>query len=391
MSPRVRVGLIGAGMIAQAAHLPNLAALPDHFEVVALVDPSETVRTIVAARHHVPASYADWREMIDRHELDAVLICAPHAVHVEATLAALEAGLHVFVEKPLCIDPADADRIIATRERHGRVVQVGYMKRFDPAYERMAAELPASADELCFVDVVAHDPILNKPSLFCPDEIVVGHDVPAKVRRDGEQALRAQLLAAVGSDDLGEVAPFATVYLDALIHDVNLVNGLLERMGEPLPAAIESTSCWGSGAGATIAFTLVNGARWNCTFLWLPGLQSFREHIAVYFRDSVRTLTFAAPYLHKHPTIYEVDGADGEARQRSVFTSHRGSYRGELEHFYDCIVSEANCRTPAELGRADVKLLRDAFLSGLPDGSDLRVPMPEVSQEREEELPRVSS
>jgi predicted dehydrogenase len=364
VSPRVRVGLIGAGMIAQAAHLPNLAALTDRFEVVALADPSETVRTAVAARHHVSYGYADWREMIDRHGLDAVLICAPHAVHVEATLAALEAGLHVFVEKPLCIDPADADRIIAARERHRRVIQVGYMKRFDPAYERMADELPANADELCFVDVVAHDPILNKPSLFCPDEIVVGDDVPAEVRREGERSLRAQLLAAVGSDDLGEVGSFATVYLDALIHDVNLVNGLLERMGEPLPAAIESTSCWGDGVGATIAFTLVGGVRWNCTFLWLPGLQSFREHVALYFRDSVRTLSFAAPYLHKHPTIYEVDAGDGETRRRSVFTSHRGSYRGELEHFHACIVTGADCQTPAEMGRDDVELLRNAFCRG---------------------------
>ncbi len=363
MTAPVRVGVIGAGMIAQAAHLPNLIALPERFTLAALADPSELTRTTVAARHRVPATYADWQSMIARETLDAVLICAPHAVHAEAAIAALEAGLHVFVEKPLCIDPADADRIIAARDRHRCVVQVGYMKRFDPAFERMADELPATAAELSFVDVVAYDPILNKPSLFSHGEIVVGRDLPADVRRDAERSLRAQLLAAVGSDDLQEVGAFATIYLDALIHDVNLVNGLLERMGEPLPTAIESTSFWGDGAGATIAFALANGARWHCTFLWLPGMQRFHEHVALYFRDSVRTLTFAAPYLHKHPTIYKVDGADGDARRRTAFSSHCPAYRSELEHFHDCIVDGMPCRTPAELGRFDVRLLRDAFAS----------------------------
>ncbi len=363
MAP-LRVGVIGAGMIAQAAHLPSLLALPERFEVAAIADPSEATRTTVAARHRVPAAYADWRAMIEQERLDAVVICAPHAVHAEATIGALESGLHVFVEKPLCIDPADADRIIAVRERQERVVQVGYMKRFDPAFERMLQELPASADELYFVDVVTHDPLLNKPSLFDPEEIVVGRDLPARVREEGEQSLRLQLQGAVGADDLEQVGPYVTIYLEALIHDVNLVNGLLERMGEPLPVAIESTSFWGDGAGATITFALASGARWNCTFLWLPGTQAFREHVALYFRDSMRTLTFAAPYLRKYPTIYELDGADGdgEARQRKVFTSHRVSYRRELEHFHDCVVTGVACRAPAELGKADVELLREVFL-----------------------------
>ena len=226
----------------------------------------------------------------------------------------------------------------------------------------MAEELPERADELTLVDVVAFDPVLNKPSLFAPGDVVVGRDLPEAARAEGRRALCEQLRAAVGSDDLAEVSTYATIYLDALIHDVNLVNLLLERMGEPLPAAIESTSSWGEGSGATATFRLANGARWHCSFLWLPGMQTFREHVALYFRDSVRSLTFGAPYLHKQPTVYEVDGADGEARRREPATSHAVAYRRELEHFHDCIVAGVACRAPAELGQFDVELMRDAFL-----------------------------
>src|SRR5271154_4287164 len=143
---RVRIGVVGCGMVAQAEHLPYLNELQLHFELVAVADPSRTVREAVAARYVVPGVHEDFRSLIDGGGLDAILIAAPAATHAEVVLAGLDAGLHVFVEKPLCISVADADRIVAARDRTGKVVQVGFMKRYDPAYERMLDELPATAE-----------------------------------------------------------------------------------------------------------------------------------------------------------------------------------------------------------------------------------------------------
>src|SRR5437763_2329541 len=155
---RLRVGVIGCGMIAQAEHLQNLLQLSDRFEIAALADPSATVREAMAARYAVTNAYEDYRALVDGAGLDAVVVSAPAATHAEITCAALEAGLHVFVEKPLCITLADADRIVAGRDRAGRVVQVGYMKRHDPAWQRMLAELPASAEDLRYIGVTCRDP-----------------------------------------------------------------------------------------------------------------------------------------------------------------------------------------------------------------------------------------
>src|SRR4051794_28024 len=120
---RLRVGVAGAGLIAQVEHLPNLAALADRFELVALADPSRTVREAVAARFGI-AAHATVDALL-AEPLDALLVAVPDPLHADTVLAGLAAGLHVFCEKPLCLVEADYDRIAAARDRAGRVVQVG--------------------------------------------------------------------------------------------------------------------------------------------------------------------------------------------------------------------------------------------------------------------------
>src|SRR5438270_8766281 len=180
---RVRVGVIGCGMVAQAEHLQNLLQLSDRFEIAALADPSLTVRDVMAGRYAVAESYEDHRALLDEGGVDAVVVSAPAATHAEITIDALDSGVHVFVEKPLCITLADADRIVAARDRAGKVVQVGYMKRFDPAYVRLLDELPSGAGELRYVRTMVHDP--EWVPFFPPGSLVRGADVPAEVIEAG--------------------------------------------------------------------------------------------------------------------------------------------------------------------------------------------------------------
>src|SRR5206468_9804647 len=94
----VRVGVVGAGLVAQAEHIPYLSSLRDRFSLTALAEPSRTVRELLAARYGIPGVHADYRALLDAGEVDAVVVCSPAGTHVEVVLAALEAGLHVFVE-----------------------------------------------------------------------------------------------------------------------------------------------------------------------------------------------------------------------------------------------------------------------------------------------------
>jgi len=357
---RVRVGVVAGGLIAQAMHIPNLSALRDRFEIVALAEPSRTVREALGARYGIRGLHADFRGLLDAGGLDAVVVCSPAGTHAEVAVAALDAGLHVFVEKPMCITLADADSIIAARDRAGRTVQVGTMKRFDPAYERLLEELPSSAEELRYISVVVNDPEFVP---YFGEEIVRGSDVPADLidatRRDEAE----QVEAAVGSGHPDVVRAFSESFLGSLLHDLNAVHGMLERMGEPLPAEVVGGAWWNEGRAVSGSVRLANGARWDGAWIQLLDTYEYSETISLFFRESVRTLHFPSPWLKQHPTVYRRSEAAGKTNDVRIAESYDEAFSRELVHFHGCVVDGTPCRTPPEQARLDIDVLTQMFLA----------------------------
>jgi predicted dehydrogenase len=137
MAP-VRVGLLGAGRIAQSAHLPAIAHAPS-VNLVGLFDPSDYLRETVARRYEVTA-YPTSQALLDDPSIDAVIIAVPDRFHAATTVDALEAGKHVLVEKPLAPTVAEAESVVDAARRSAKIVQVGSMKRHDPGV-RFAAHV----------------------------------------------------------------------------------------------------------------------------------------------------------------------------------------------------------------------------------------------------------
>jgi len=356
----LRVGVVGGGLVAQAMHLHYLAQQSERFDLVALAEPSATVRTALQRRYNLEATYADYGELLDGTRLDAVVICSPAQTHAEVTIAALERGLHVFVEKPMCITLADADRIVDARDRVGRVVQVGYMKRHDRAWQHMLEHLPDSAESLRYLHVVVNDP--EFAPFFGPGEIVRGDDIPADVLETGRDQMRAQVREAVGADTPEVITAFEGSFLGSLVHDVNLVHGLLERMGEPLPAEVVSGDWWNDGKAVSGSVRLANGARWDSAWIQLFDVYEYRESVALFFADEIHRLSFPSPWLKQSPTVHEAVRTMDGARSADVFESYEESFARELAHFHDCIANGVKCRTPPEQARLDIDVLTQMFL-----------------------------
>ena len=131
MTGRVRLALIGCGRIAQVAHLPALERA-DGVELVALCDPSETVARAVARRYDVRLVQTDSGAVLADPAVEAVLIAAPDRFHYALTEAALAAGKHVLVEKPLAPTVRECAQLVGLVGRTGLKLQVGAMKRHDP-------------------------------------------------------------------------------------------------------------------------------------------------------------------------------------------------------------------------------------------------------------------
>jgi len=129
MSETLRVAVVGAGAITQVAHLPVLRKLKG-VEVVAICDNDVPKARSLADRFEVRNAYDDMEELLGATELDAVVICTPNHLHEGHVLAALGAGLHILVEKPLALNTASAQRVIRAAEKKDRVVMVGMNHRY---------------------------------------------------------------------------------------------------------------------------------------------------------------------------------------------------------------------------------------------------------------------
>ena len=131
---RTKVAVIGCGHLG-TIHARLLAARADA-ELVAVVDPVPASRQRVAEAHGCRA-LAEPQELVGL--VDAVVVAAPTCLHAEVSLPLLSQGLDLMIEKPIAADRREADQIVATADRHGRIVAVGHVERFNPAW-RMAVE-----------------------------------------------------------------------------------------------------------------------------------------------------------------------------------------------------------------------------------------------------------
>lgn len=119
----LRLGVVGTGWIARD-HLAALGRL-DGVRVVAVCDVDEE-RAARAAGEAEASAYSTWEDLLEREPLDAVWVCTPPLAHREPAVAALERGLHLFLEKPIARTLDDALAIVATAEQSGAVCAVGY-------------------------------------------------------------------------------------------------------------------------------------------------------------------------------------------------------------------------------------------------------------------------
>src|SRR5262245_49187467 len=107
MGEKVRVGVVGTSWYADWMHLPNLKSHP-HAEVAAICGRNPERAAEMAGKYAIPSVFTDYREMIEKGRLDAVVVSTPDDLHYPVTMAALEAGLHVLCEKPMALNAEQA-------------------------------------------------------------------------------------------------------------------------------------------------------------------------------------------------------------------------------------------------------------------------------------------
>ncbi len=161
MSPEpVRVGIVGLGRLGRR-HAENLAFRVAGARLVAAASPVGEERDWAKTALNGVATYPGLTELLAHPGLDAVWLVTPTSLHADQVIASLDAGKHVFCEKPLALEPTDCDRAVAAAvNRPGQLVMVGFMRRFDPAYAEAKRRVDAGELGNVFaIRCVSEDPV----------------------------------------------------------------------------------------------------------------------------------------------------------------------------------------------------------------------------------------
>ena len=144
--PRLRVGLVGCGGIS-GIHLAGWKKLEPRCKVAAICDIAPAALEKRGAEYAIPRDqwYADHRRMLRKAAIDAVDICVPNGAHAEITINSLRAGKHVICEKPLAPTPAGIRRMIAARDKAGKLLMTAQHQRFERSSQHLKAYLDTGA------------------------------------------------------------------------------------------------------------------------------------------------------------------------------------------------------------------------------------------------------
>ena len=309
----VKVGVIGIGNMGW--HHARVLSLLKDADLVGVADP-HAQRGALATEQFGCRWFSDYRTMLE--QVEAVCIAVPTLLHHSVGLACLEAGSHVLIEKPIAASQEEAAALIDAASRVGRLLQVGHIERFNPAFRELTK-------------VVANE------------EVVV-----LEARRHSPHADRANDVSVV---------------LDLMIHDLDLVLELASSSVVQLAAAGGRSS---EGpidyVNATLGFE--NGVVASLT----ASKMSHRKirTLSAHCRASLVETDFLNHNLHIHRRAHEWYSADhGELLYRNdgfieeVSTTSIEPLYAELEHFLQCVRGR---ETPAVDGQQASRALRLADL-----------------------------
>ena len=328
-------------------HLHYLRELSDRYQIAAVCDLSRTVVDRVGEAYGVVRRFTDWRALLEE-PLDVVLVLTTGS-HEPMAVAAAQAGRHVFIEKPIALSEAEGQSIVAAGKKAGVRVMVGYMKRYDPAVERMADEIRdlrplrfarSTTAEYPLKWYVAHYPIVR------------GTDIDARIVADLQADDEARVTQAIQLTDPVLRYAYRHSLLDSMIHDINLMRSLL---GEPkaLPfarVAQEEISVFLEFPQTSAAMHWVN---------LTDGVARYQQEFAFFYPERRAALIFPSPFLRNAPVELVLEGGsqDSPRSWRTVETiSFQSAFKRELLEFHACVTDGREPRTTAEDAVRDVAL-----------------------------------
>ena len=359
---RLRIGIVGCGEVTQIIHAPALYQLSDRFEITALCDVSPAVLEQLGKLWNVNILSTDYHALVAHSEVDVVLIANPNAYHAEVTLAALAAGKHVLVEKPMCVTLREADEIVAAQKQSGAVVQVGYMRRYAPAFLDGCA-LVRDIGEIKYArvrDIIgANSLVINSTSRVIRDPAFM-----KSIEKEIENRDDALVEEALGGNTKPSLKRAYRLMLGLNSHDISAMRELL---GMPKRVLFAAERFGGGYLSAVFDY-----GSYVCQFeTGVDAIPRFDGHLEVYGAQKVVRIQYDTPYVRNLPIrlfVTESNGRGGVERIDS-HPSWGDPFIAEWNAFYENVVGKRVPKTGPEDFAQDLELFGEmARLMREPNG-----------------------
>jgi predicted dehydrogenase len=336
----VRIGMVGAGFIAQIAHLHALSRIPAA-RVVTLAEPDDALRTAVAQRFSIENTTADYRTLLERPDIDGIVICVPRRAQARVVSEFLQAKRFVLSEKPMAMTLPEAESLAATAARSGASWTVGYMKRHDVGvrnFRRLLADLRASGELGPMTHATMHD--------FCA---VYGVPIPEHVRREGPRARRYPE-SAIAPDFVPEKHRLDYEYtVNVASHDINLLRFLFGDLlvatsFELRPGGEQRARFDADGLDIRLTVAPIDRGRWD-------------QALEVGFARGRATLALPSPLARDQAAVIYVDSGGGRRKFAVGPTDHVWAFEAQAMAFIDQIKSGTRIADGAASMLGDLALI----------------------------------
>ena len=352
MIARYRIGIVGCGEVTQILHLPSLRELETHFEIRALCDIDADVLARLGAEWPGARRHANHRDLVRDPDVDIVLVANPHVFHAEAAIAAMEAGKHVLIEKPMCLTLAEADALLAAERRAGVLVQVGFMRRHAPAFIEAVALVGARRDDIRFARVHT---VIGRNALMIEgtSRVIRGQAPPQGLSDDGRALMRARIIEAIGPVDDDKATAY-TMLAGLSSHDTSAMRELIGMPGRVLYCAYRQ--------GGRVISAAFDYGHFVCQFeTGVDTIPRFDSCLEVYTSCDVIRVDYATPYIRHQPaTLTHLRAVPpGGVETLSRMPSRIDSFVLEWRAFHRHLTERTPPRNSIRDAREDLVLFRD--------------------------------
>ncbi|KAF4125459.1 NAD binding Rossmann fold oxidoreductase [Geosmithia morbida] len=354
---RLGVGIIGAGEVFQVCHGPCLLMLAHLFKLESVCDLSPTTTDYVADKFFFPHRTTTPQEVIDNARVQVVFVLTSDESHTPLAVAALKAGKHVFIEKPVSLSLPSAESIIAAEDGapNGARAFVGYMRRYAPSYLEAFKREVASIPKILYARVRdfsgPNAQFVNQSGTFQTRNA----DYPAGSSEERSSRLEELFKEAFpGREITDEMRKYCRFLGSLASHDMSLMR---ETLG--FPDKVDGVSVNDPFYSAILSFRNPDGTPFSVTYeSGIDQVPVFDAHLSVYGAEKRVTIRYDSPYVKGLPITVDVEELNdqGEIQRRTMLSSYQDAYTSELQALHDTLTTGKAIKTNLEDALQDLRL-----------------------------------